>query len=167
MISSCFPLLFTRPLTSLIHSALSLCTTFWDQISLQNFLLFSPLAFTSFYLLFPSIFLSKSFWLVWNNLFCTNWLFLSSFFWSLVVLALTLCFISSMTTLRPYSSHSTFFQDLVSFYSLTVCLCSIFVIVLHVFLFLQYWSISIVSTIVSFNIVSFNNFLMFTSLFSY
>ena len=90
MISSCFPLLFTRPLTSLIHSALSLCTTFWDQISLQNFLLFSPLAFTSFYLLFPSIFLSKSFWLVWNNLFCTNWLFLSSFFWSLVVLALTL-----------------------------------------------------------------------------
>ena len=107
MISSYLLLSITLSLTSLIHSVLLLCSTFWDQTWLQNFLLSAPLGFTTFWLISPSppppppIFSNKSFWLLWQNPVCTNWLFLSSYFWSLVVLTLILCFVSSMTTWRP------------------------------------------------------------------
>ena len=100
MISFSFLLSLTLSLISLIHSAFSLCYTFWDQTSLQNVLLSSAIGFHIILSTFSLNFFKQEF-LVGNNLFCTNWLFLSSYFWMLVVLALILCFISSMTTLTP------------------------------------------------------------------
>ena len=75
MVSSCFLLLLTLSLTSLIHSALLLCPTFWNQILLQNFLLSSTLGFTLFCLLFSSVFSNKGFCWLSNNLLCTNYFF--------------------------------------------------------------------------------------------
>ena len=54
MISSYLLLSITLSLTSLIHSVLLLCSTFWDQTWLQNFLLSAPLGFTTFWLISPS-----------------------------------------------------------------------------------------------------------------
>ena len=41
--------------------------------------------------------------------------------------------------IKAFILHITFFRDLLSLYFLTACLCSTFVIVLHVFLILQYY----------------------------
>ena len=98
----------------------------------SNFFLFSALGFTSFCLLFKL-------WLVWNNLLCTNWSFLSTYFWNLVVSALILCSVSLMTTLRLLFFTWYFFQGLLSLHFLTVCFCSTLVIVLYVLLILLYW----------------------------
>ena len=48
-----------------------------------------------------------------------------------------------------YSSHSSFFQDLLLLYCLTVWFCSTLVIVLHIFLILQYWTTIIIVIIIN------------------
>ena len=142
MISFCFHLSITFSLTSLNHSAHSLCSIVQDQILLQKLLLSSTLGFTSSRLLFSSIYSNKSFWLLWKPLL---YKFLSSYISSFVVLALILSFTFLMTTLR-LSSHSNFFRDLLSLFYLTVCLSSTLVIVVHAFLILRYWFACVVST---------------------